>query len=108
MDPEELIKAREEKRALQEAKASKKAAVVEAERQKKIQRMEKGRVAPVDMFKPPHVSEGTYGSWDEDGLPLTDAEGKELSKNQLKKTQNSWGAQRKLHDEYLGWRQIMD
>jgi len=101
VDPADLIKAREEKRALQEAKTAKKAAAVEAERQKQAKKLEKGRLAPGDMFKPPNVPEGSYGSWSEEGLPLTDGEGKELSKNQVKKTQKEWSAQKKLHDEYL-------
>ena len=70
--PAELIKARDEKRAQEQAKAARKAASVEAERQKRLQKLEKGRVAPQEMFKPPHVQEGVYGSWNEDGLPLTD------------------------------------
>ncbi|KDQ55793.1 hypothetical protein JAAARDRAFT_37217 [Jaapia argillacea MUCL 33604] len=101
--PSELIRAREEKRALVEAKAAKKAALVEAERQRKLQKLERGRVAPQDLFRPPNVPEGTYGSWSDDGLPLTDAEGKELSKNAGKKVQKDWAAQKKLHDEYLAW-----
>lgn len=99
----ELIKARDEKRALAETKAAKKAAAVEAERLKKQQKMERGRVPPQDMFKPPNVPEGTYSSWNEDGLPLTDGEGKELSKNQGKKVQKDWVAQKKLHEEFLAW-----
>ncbi|TFK70635.1 cysteinyl-tRNA synthetase [Pluteus cervinus] len=101
--PAELIKARDEKRALLEAKAAKKAMQVEAERQKRIQKLEKGRVAPQDLFKPPNVPEGTYGSWDEAGVPLTDSEGKELTKNQGKKVQKDWAAQKKLHEEFLAW-----
>ncbi|EMD33708.1 hypothetical protein CERSUDRAFT_87037 [Gelatoporia subvermispora B] len=101
--PAELIKAREEKRAQAEAKAAKKAAAVEAERQKRLQKLEKGRVPPQEMFKPPNVSEGTYSSWDENGLPLKDGEGKELSKNQSKKAQKQWADQQKLHEEFLQW-----
>lgn len=101
--PAELIKARDEKRAFLEAKAAKKAASVEAERQKRLQKLEKGRVSPESLFKPPNVPEGTYNSWDEAGLPLIDKEGKELSKNQIKKVQKEWAAQKKLHDEFLAW-----
>lgn len=101
--PAELIKARDEKRAQIEAKAAKKAASVEAERQKRLQKLEKGRVAPQQMFKPPITVEGIYGSWNDDGLPLTDSEGKELSKNQAKKVQKDWAAQKKLHDDFLAW-----
>ncbi|KAK7005982.1 tRNA synthetases class I (C) catalytic domain-containing protein [Favolaschia claudopus] len=101
--PAELIRAREEKRAQAEAKASKKVAVVEAERAKRAAKLEKGRVAPQEMFKPPNVPEGTYGSWNEDGIPLTDGEGKELSKNAGKKVLKDWAGQKKLHDEWLAY-----
>jgi cysteinyl-tRNA synthetase len=101
--PAELIKARDEKRAQIEAKAAKKAASVESERQKRLQKLEKGRVAPQDLFKPPNSAEGMYGSWNDDGIPLTDAEGKELSKNQAKKAQKDWATQKKLHDDFLAW-----
>lgn len=103
VSPAELIKAREEKRALAEAKAAKKAASVEAERQKRLAKIEKGRISPREMFKPPNVPEGRYRSWTEDGLPLTDGEGKELPKNQVKKLQKDQTNQEKLHEEFLTW-----
>jgi cysteinyl-tRNA synthetase len=103
VSPAELIKAREEKRAVAEAKAAKKAASVEAERQKRLAKIEKGRVSPRDMFKPPNVVEGLYSSWNEDGLPLADGEGKELTKNQAKKVQKDHANQAKLHEEFLAW-----
>ena len=101
--PAELLKARDEKRAQEQEKAARKAAAVEAERQKKLQKLEKGRVPPQELFRPPHVDEGLYGSWNEDGLPLTDREGKELSKNQVKKVKKEWDIQKKLHEEFLAW-----
>ncbi|KAI0663331.1 tRNA synthetases class I (C) catalytic domain-containing protein [Cubamyces menziesii] len=101
--PEELIKAREEKRALAEAKAARKAAAVEAERQKRLAALEKGRIPPQELFRPPNVPEGTYSSWDENGIPLTDGEGKELSKSAGKKLQKEWALQKKRHDEFLEW-----
>ena len=97
------MKAREEKRALLEEKAAKKAAAVQAEQQKRLQKIEKGRVSPKDMFKPPNVAQGKYSSWDESGIPLTDGEGKELSKNQAKKVQKEYTDQAKLHEEFLVW-----
>ncbi|KAG9220464.1 hypothetical protein CCMSSC00406_0003920 [Pleurotus cornucopiae] len=103
VSPEELIKARDEKRAALEAKAAKKAAAVEAERQKRVQKLEKGRIPPELMFRPPNTSEGTYSSWDDRGVPLTDKEGKELSKNQAKKVLKEWTDRQKLHAEYLAW-----
>lgn len=103
VSPAELIKARDEKRAQEQAKLARKAAAIEAERQKKLAKLEKGRLAPQDMFKPPHVLSGTYGSWNEDGVPLTDGEGKELSKNAVKKVVKEWTNQRKAHEEFLAW-----
>jgi cysteinyl-tRNA synthetase len=103
VSPSELIKAREEKRAFAEAKVAKKQAQIEAEQRKRLQKVEKGRVPPSEMFKPPNVPQGTYGSWNDDGIPLTDGEGKELSKNQAKKVQKEYVYQDKLHREYLEW-----
>ena len=105
VSPAELIKARDEKQALLAAKAAKKAAAQEAERQKQLQKIEKGRIAPEEMFRPPHVPEGTYSSWNESGIPLTDGEGKELTKSHSKKVQSRWAAQKKLHNEFLQWQQ---
>lgn len=101
--PAELIKARDEKRAQAEAKAARKAASVEAERQKRIAVLEKGRVPPQELFRPPNVPEGTYGSWDGNGVPLTDGEGKELSKSAAKKVKKEWDLQEKRHRDFLEW-----
>ena len=103
VSPAELIKVRDEKRAAAEAKATKKAAQVEAERAKRAQKLEKGRVPPAELFRPPYVTEGTYSSWDDKGVPLTDGEGKELSKNQAKNVVKMLGVQAKLHEEFLKW-----
>ncbi|KAL0581043.1 cysteinyl-tRNA synthetase [Marasmius crinis-equi] len=105
VDPSELIRARDEKKAQAEAKVAKKAAAAEAERQRRLQRLEKGRVPPGQLFRPPNVPEGTYGSWDDAGIPLTDSDGKELSKNQVKKIQKSFADQTKLHEEFLAYQE---
>ncbi|KAJ7594469.1 tRNA synthetases class I (C) catalytic domain-containing protein [Mycena floridula] len=103
VSPSELIKARDEKRALADTKAANKAAIVEAERQKRIQKLERGRVAPQDMFKPPHTPAGAYGSWNDDGIPLTDHEGNELSKGHVKRVQKEWSVRKKLHEDFVAW-----
>jgi len=103
VDPAELVQAREEKRAQAAARAAKKAATVEAEKQKRLEKIMKGKLSPSEMFKPPNIPDGAYGSWNEDGLPLTDSAGKELSKNQVKKMVKEWTLQKKLHEEYLEW-----
>jgi cysteinyl-tRNA synthetase len=102
--PAELVKARDEKRAAAEAKAAKKAAQVAEERRKREAKLEKGRVPPTELFRPPNVEEGKYSTWDEKGIPLTDGDGKELSKNQAKKAEKDWAVQDKLHQEYLKWK----
>ncbi|PIL36043.1 hypothetical protein GSI_01703 [Ganoderma sinense ZZ0214-1] len=101
--PAELIKARDEKRAQAETKAARKAASVEAERQKRIATLEKGRVPPQELFRPPNIPAGTYGSWDGNGVPLTDGEGKELSKSAAKKVKKEWDLQEKRHRDFLEW-----
>lgn len=88
-----------------EVKAAKKAAALEAERQARLAKLEKGRVSPQDLFKPPNVPEGSYNTWDDNGVPLTDGEGKELSKNQVKRVQKAWADQKKRHEEFLAWQQ---
>ncbi|TEB06334.1 cysteinyl-tRNA synthetase, partial [Coprinellus micaceus] len=62
-------------------------------------RLERSKINPSDMFKPPHVT-GQYGSWDEQGVPLTDADGMDLSKNQRKKLQKQWKFQQALHEQF--------
>lgn len=99
----ELIKARDEKRAIVEAKAANKAAKEEAERQKRLQKLEKGRTPPQELFKPPHAKEGEYGSWNDDGIPLTLGDGSPLSKNAAKKVQKDWTIQKKAHEDFLAW-----
>lgn len=101
--PSELIKVRDEKRAQAEAKAARKAAAVEAERQKRTAALEKGRVPPQEFFRPPNVPEGMYRSWDNNGFPLTDGEGKELSKNAAKKVKKDWDSQEKRHRDFIEW-----
>jgi len=66
--------------------------------------MEKGRVPPEEMFRPPNVPEGTYMQWDEHGRPTATGSGGELSKNQQKKVRKDWDAQKKLHEEFLAWK----
>jgi cysteinyl-tRNA synthetase len=101
--PELLIQAREEKSAQAAEKAAKKALQQNAEKAKRIARIQKGKISPLDMFKSPNVEQGVYGSWDEKGLPLTDAEGVELTKSRAKKLQKEWEQQKKAHDEWLVW-----
>jgi len=103
VNPKVLIRQRDERFIAVAEKAARKAATAEAERGKKRIRMEKGKTPPTEMFKPPNVPEGTYKSWDDKGLPLTDGQGAELSKAKSKKLGKEWEIQRKLHEDYLVW-----
>lgn len=66
-------------------------------------KLERGKLSPIEMFQPPNVPEGTYGSWDDRGVPLTDASGADLPKSRLKKLAKEWEIQSKAHDEWKTW-----
>lgn len=97
---EELKKARAEKLALIEAKAARKAAAAAAEEARLAAKLEKAKLSPTDMFRPPHVEAGAYSAWDAEGLPTQDGEGVELPKSRAKKLKKDWDAQKKLHEEW--------
>jgi cysteinyl-tRNA synthetase len=101
--PEALIKARDEKLAQIAEKAAKKASQADAAKAKQMLKLERGKLPPTEMFRPPNVPEGTYSSWDDRGIPLTDASGIELSKSRLKKLAKEWEIQSKAHDEWKAW-----
>ncbi|WFD36089.1 cysteine--tRNA ligase [Malassezia cuniculi] len=98
----ELRAAREEKERLQAEKAARKAAAAAAAQQKRREQLERGRVAPADMFRPPHA-EG-YGTWDEQGIPTHDDKGEALAKKRRKNLEKEYERQTKLHTDYLAAR----
>jgi len=106
VDPATLIRAREEKNAALAEKTAKKAAQAEADRAKRLAKLERGKVNPLEMFKPPHEAEGTYHSWDENGIPLTDGQDVEIPKSRRKKLTKLWDEQKKLHADYQEWVKI--
>ncbi|GMK55975.1 hypothetical protein CspeluHIS016_0210310 [Cutaneotrichosporon spelunceum] len=101
VDPAVLRAAREEKAKAAADKVAKKEAARKAEEAKRLAQLEKGRVAPADMFKPPNVAEGTWTKWDEAGVPTHDGQGAEVSKGQSKKFAKERKAQEKLHEAFL-------
>lgn len=88
----DIILARQEKedRELQKQKAK------EKRDKDAAAKLDKGRQSHLTMF---HTKE--YGSWSEDGLPLTDAAGKDISKSQAKKLKKEWEKQKSLHEAWL-------
>ncbi|KAF8609049.1 putative cysteine-tRNA ligase [Ceratobasidium sp. AG-I] len=103
VSPEALIKARDEKLAIAAEKAANKAAQAEAAKAKLAAKLERGKLNPADMFRPPNVPEGTYSTWDERGVPTTDGAGVELAKSRMKKLVKEWEVQGKAHEEWKVW-----
>jgi cysteinyl-tRNA synthetase len=67
--------------------------------QEALDKLQKGRLSPVDMFKPPHSSE--YSAWDGDGVPTVAKDGTPLTASRVKKLRKEWDAQRKAHEKFV-------
>lgn len=94
---EQLRAARDEKVAIVRKKADQKAAAQAAAEAKRIEKLEKGRVPPSELFR----NNTEYSKWDEAGLPTHDAKGEEIAKTRAKKLKKEYDAQAKLHDAFL-------
>ncbi|OZJ02371.1 hypothetical protein BZG36_04436 [Bifiguratus adelaidae] len=92
---EELLKAREAKLAREAEREAKKKANADANERKRLERLEKGKVAPTEMFRTDE-----YTQWDENGIPTHDMAGEEVAKSRRKKLQKEWDMQNRLHQEY--------
>ncbi len=57
---------------------------------------DKGRLSHFDIFKTKEYSE-----WDNDGMPIKDAAGEEITKNRGKKLKKEWERQKKLHEAWV-------
>ncbi len=102
VDRATLIRQREEKAALVAEKAAKRAENARLAEEKRLAQLEKGRVDPKEMFKSPHDRSG-WTEWDENGIPVKDAQGVEVSKGQSKKFLKEFKAQEKAHEAFLAW-----
>ncbi|KIX10255.1 cysteine-tRNA ligase [Rhinocladiella mackenziei CBS 650.93] len=87
------VRREREDKARQKEEAKKKR---ERDAQEKLQ---KGRLSPMEMFKPPNSSE--YSAWDPDGIPTAAKDGSPLTASRVKKLKKEWDAQRKAHEKYL-------
>ena len=88
----ELIQAREEKAA----RARQKQLEKEAREKEALKKAEKGKLSHLEMFRTTEFS-----TWDDEGLPLKDAAGEELTKSRMKKLKKDWERQKKLHEAWL-------
>ncbi|EZF89645.1 cysteine-tRNA ligase [Trichophyton rubrum MR1448] len=88
----DLLQARQEA----ETRARQKLLEKEAREKEAAEKAAKGKISPFEMFKT-----GAYSAWDEDGLPLKDAKGEEITKSQKKKLKKEWDRQKKAHETWL-------
>ncbi|KZF20404.1 hypothetical protein L228DRAFT_270476 [Xylona heveae TC161] len=88
----ELVAARAEKAAREEAKLR---AKEEREREAR-ERAEKGKLSHLEMFRTKE-----YSAWDDEGLPIKDAKGEEINKSKTKKLRKDWERQKKLHEAWV-------
>ncbi|KAL9106660.1 MAG: hypothetical protein Q9227_008312 [Pyrenula ochraceoflavens] len=79
----------------QEAKREKKAAVAKEREEKARKELEKGRQAPLEMFKT-----AEWSGWDAEGIPTKDKEGKEVTKSSRKRLVKEWERQKGLHEKW--------
>ncbi|CAK9804730.1 Cysteine--tRNA ligase, cytoplasmic [Anthophora plagiata] len=98
VNKEELLREKECKRKMELEKAlekeKRKVEAAEAAAAKEAQR----KIPPAEMFK---LEKDKYSQFDSNGLPTHDADGKEISKGQVKKLQKLQQAQEKRYKEYL-------
>lgn len=88
----ELIQARQEKAARAQQKLAEKA----NKEKEALQRLEKGKLSHLEMFRT-----NEYSAWDDEGLPTRDAAGEEINKTRGKKLRKDWERQKKLHEAWL-------
>lgn len=60
------------------------------------QKADLGRLSHLHMFRT-----GEFSAWDEDGLPVRDAQGGEVAKSRGKKLRKEWERQRRLHEVWV-------
>ncbi|KAL4883034.1 tRNA synthetases class I (C) catalytic domain-containing protein [Aspergillus karnatakaensis] len=92
----DLIQAREEKAA----QALQKQREKEAKAKEAQQKLEKGKLSHLEMFRT-----NEYSAWDEEGLPTRDAGGEEITKSRAKKLRKDWERQKKAHEAWLASQQ---
>ncbi|OQO15208.1 hypothetical protein B0A48_00591 [Cryoendolithus antarcticus] len=83
-------------RAEAEEKAAAKVTAKAAKEKEDQEKLEKGKLSPLEMFKTDEYSE-----WDAEGMPTKDKEGKEIAKSASKKLKKRWEVQKKAHEVWL-------
>lgn len=92
---EELLAQREEKAAKEREKLAQKEAARLAREKLELEKAEKAKLSPLDMFR-----DERFSAWDEDGLPTKTKDGEDVPKSALKKMKKDWERQKKAHEEW--------
>ena len=93
VDPAVLRAARDAKLQAVADKAAKKAASAAAAEAKRLEKLEKGRLPPGELFRGERGAE--FSAWDEQGVPTKTKEGEDLPKSRAKKVAKEWDMQKK-------------
>lgn len=91
-----LAAALEERKAATATKSLEAQARRAADEEKKRQQAEKAKLSHLEMFK-----NAEYSEWDEQGIPIRDKKGEEVTKSQKKKLAKEWERQKKLYEAHL-------
>jgi cysteinyl-tRNA synthetase len=67
-----------------------------------MEKLAKGKMSPVEMFKT-EESLKQYSKWDDQGIPTHDINGEELPKSRRKKLVKEYEGQVKAHGEYKAY-----
>eukprot|EP00123_Amoebidium_parasiticum_P000603 comp11446_c0_seq1/m.5866 comp11446_c0_seq1/g.5866 ORF comp11446_c0_seq1/g.5866 comp11446_c0_seq1/m.5866 type:complete len:729 (-) comp11446_c0_seq1:361-2547(-) len=103
VDKDQLMKERQQALEAQEAKERAKEEARKKKEAAEKEKLEKGKVAPSDMFRGQVDESGKqlFSAYDDKGLPTHDGEGVEIGKSRRKKLEAEQKKQEKLHEAYL-------
>jgi cysteinyl-tRNA synthetase len=64
-------------------------------------KLEKGKLSHLVMFRPPQPVGAEFAEWDEEGMPTRTATGEAVAKARLKKLRKDWERQKRIHELWL-------
>ncbi|SCU99373.1 LAME_0G02916g1_1 [Lachancea meyersii CBS 8951] len=96
-EKDELLRILVEKEQRQKEKEAKKVEQAKLRESKENERRKKAEMAPENMFRDPEL----YSEWDQDGMPVKNKDGSDVTKSMLKKLKKVYDQQKKLHSEYF-------
>ncbi|EGF98497.1 uncharacterized protein MELLADRAFT_46041 [Melampsora larici-populina 98AG31] len=76
---------------------------IQSTESKRIEKIMKGKIKANEMFKVEEEHQGKWKEFDENGIPLIDSDGNEISKAKKKKFLKEWEIRKKVEIEYEEW-----